>query len=391
MFFLGMVGQWSSFSMEMVARSYLIYDITGSAAMLGVMSLAMAVPMITLSLFGGAVADRLPKKRLIQMSQVAMSVVSLGNGIAVSVGYLGSAHPESWWVLMVGAVIMGTIMALAMPSRQAILPELVGREQIMNAISLNTLGMSFFQLVGPAIAGYIVAGFGYAAVFFIMAALNGGAIVFTSFLPRMVPSQAKRRSVVSDVVQGLKYVVSHRTILTILLLFVGSILLAMPYQMLMPIFAKDILQVGVTGQGTLMSFTGFGALAASLTLASLSSRKRGLTLLAANIVMGLALIVFAYSVSWPLSLGMMVFVGMGRTGNNTAGAALLQSHTDPQYLGRVMSIMMMNFGLSSLGTFFAGVLAESISAQMAIGGLAAALVAISLGAAFFLPRLRNLD
>ena len=390
MFFLGMVGQWSSFSMEMVARSYLIYDITGSAAMLGVMSLASAIPMIALSLFGGAVADRLPKKRLIQISQVAMSVVSLGNAVAISIGYLGAAHPESWWVLMVGAVIMGTIMALAMPSRQAILPELVGREQIMNAISLNTLGMSFFQLVGPAIAGYIVAGFGYAAVFYIMTALNGAAIIFTSFLPNVVPSARQRKSVVNDVVQGLKYVWGHKTILTVLGLVVASVVLAMPYQMMMPIFAKDILKVGVSGQGTLMSFAGFGALAASLTLASISSRKRGYTLLASNVIMGLALVVFAYSVSWPLSLGMMVFVGIGRTGNNTAGAALLQTHADPQYLGRVMSIMMMNFGLSSLGTFFAGVLAESISAQMAIGGLAAMLVAISAAAAF-LPRLRKLE
>ena len=390
-FFLGMVGQWSSFSMEMVARSYLIYDITGSAAMLGVMSLASAVPMIALSLFGGAVADRLPKKRLIQISQVAMSVVSLGNAIAIGIGYLGAAHPESWWVLMVGAVIMGTIMALAMPSRQAILPELVGREQIMNAISLNTLGMSFFQLVGPAIAGYIVAAFGYAAVFYIMTALNGSAIIFTSFLPRVAPSRRERKSVVNDVVLGLKYVWGHRTILTVLGLVVASVILAMPYQMMMPIFAKDILKVGVSGQGTLMSFAGFGALAASLTLASVSTRKRGYTLLASNLIMGLALIIFAYSVSWPLSLGMMVFVGLGRTGNNTAGAALLQTHTEPQYLGRVMSIMMMNFGLSSLGTFFAGVLAEKISAQLSIGGLAATLVAISLAAAIFIPRLRKLE
>jgi MFS family permease len=390
-FFLGMIGQWASFSMENVARSYLIYDITGSAALLGWVSLASAVPMIGLSLFGGAAADRLPKKRLIQISQIAMSVVSLANAIAVSVGYLGPAHPESWWILMVGAVIMGTIMAMAMPSRQSIVPELVGREQIMNAVSLNTLGMSLFQLVGPALAGYIVAWFGYAAIFFVMAALNGSAIIFTTFLPKTVASQASRRSVLSDVGGGLKYIANHKTILLVLATIVASIVLAMPYQMLMPIFAKDILKVGVAGQGTLMSVAGFGGLAASLTLASIPSKRRGLVLLGSNLVMGLALVVFAFSTLWPLSLGMMIFVGMGRTGNNTAGAAVLQSHTDPKYLGRVMSIMMMNWGLSSLGTFFASLLAESISAQVAIGGLAALLVAISLGASLFLPRLRNLD
>ena len=391
MFFLGMIGQWGSFSMEMVARTYLIYDITDSAAMLGFVSLASAIPMISLSLFGGAVADRLPKKRLIQISQVAMSAVSLANGTAVSIGYLGPAHPESWWVLMVGAVIMGTIMAMAMPSRQAIIPELVGREQIMNAVSLNTMGMSFFQLVGPAVAGYVIDGFGYAAVFFSMAALNGTAIIFTSFLPKTVPLQRIKKNVLADVGQGLRYIGRHRLVFMVLVFFVVSILLAMPYQMLMPIFARDILQVGPKGQGTLMSVSGVGALAASLTLASIPSKRRGVTLLMSNVLLGGALVIFAFSVSWPLSLAMMVFVGLGRTGNNTAGAALLQSYTEPEYLGRVMSIMMMNFGLSSLGTFFAGILAERISAPWAIGGLAMILVIVSSGAFLLLPAMRKLE
>ena len=390
-FFFGMIGQWASFSMENVARSYLIYDITGSAAKLAFVSLASAAPIIGLSLFGGAVADRLPKKRLIQISQVAMTIVSLGNAVAINVGYLGPAHPGSWWILMVGAAIMGIIMAMAMPSRQAIVPELVGREQIMNAVSLNTLGMSFFQLVGPALAGYVIDWFGYAAIFYVMAALNGSAIVFTSFLPSGHPLQARRSSVLRDVGSGLKYIASHRTILFVLVMIVASVVLAMPYQMLMPIFAKDILQVGVSGQGTLMSVAGLGGLAASLALASMPSRRRGLTLLGANALMGIALVAFAFSALWPLSLATMVFVGMGRTANNTAGAAVLQSHTEPQFLGRVMSIMMMNWGLSGVGTFFAGMLAESISAPVAIGSLAALLVAITLAAGLFMPRLRKLD
>jgi MFS transporter, DHA1 family, staphyloferrin A biosynthesis exporter len=391
MYFLGMIGQWASFSMEAVARSYLIYEITGSAALLGLMSLASAIPMILLSLFGGAVADRFPKKRLIQMSQVAMSAVSLGNAIAISTGYLSPQHPESVWVLMVGAIIMGIIMALAMPSRQSIVPELVRRDQIMNAVSLNTLGMSVFQLVGPALAGYIVAAWGYAAVFFCMTGLNALAILATSFLPTTKPAPGRRKNVLVDVGQGLKYIASHKTILSILLLFVASVLLAMPYQMLMPVFAKDILKVGIQGQGTLMSVSGIGALAASLTLASLPSRKKGLVLIVSNAVMGIALVVFAFSVSWPLSLATMVFVGMGRIGNNTSGATILQMQTEPEYLGRVMSVMMMNFGLSGLGTFFAGVMAQSISAQWSIGMLAAALVAISIASFLFMPRLRKLE
>jgi MFS family permease len=114
-------------------------------------------------------------------------------------------------------------------------------------------------------------------------------------------------------------------------------------------------------------------------------------LIVSNAVMGIALVVFAFSVSWPLSLATMVFVGMGRIGNNTSGATILQMQAEPEYLGRVMSVMMMNFGLSGLGTFLAGVMAQSISAQWSIGILAAALVAISIGSFVFMPRLRKLD
>jgi MFS family permease len=391
MYFFGMMGQWSSFSMEQVARSYLVYDITGSAALLGAIALSGAIPMLLLSLFGGAVADRFPKKLLIQLSQVGMTIVFLIYAVAVNVGYLTPAHPESWWVLFVGGVIMGTIIALAMPSRAAIIPEIVDRERLMNAISLNTMGMSFFQLLGPALAGYVIGWFGYASVFYLMAGLNAAAIIFTSFLPKLIPSQVFRKNMLNDIVEGFRYIRSHRTILFILVFFISAVLLAMPFQMLMPIFAKDILQVGVEGQGTLMSMSGVGAIAASLTLASLPSRRRGVILLASNIFMGLALVLFAFSTSWPLSLGMMVLVGIGRIGGNTAGNALLQDHTDPEYLGRVMSIMMLNFGLSGLGTFFAGLLAETISAPWAIGGLAMILMAISLYAIIFMKGFRRLD
>lgn len=378
MLFLGMIGQWASFSMESVARSYLVYDITGSKAKLGLVALAGGIPALALALFGGAFADRMPKKTLIQISQVVMTAVSVGTAVVIQVGYLTPAHPESWWVLVVGGFLMGMVMAMSMPSRMAIIPELVEREQIMNAVSLNTLGMSFFQLIGPAVAGYVIDWFGYAMVYYIMSGIQGGAIVFTSFLPRVVPSRATAKNVVAEVGEGLRYIGSHRLILMVLVFYVGSMLLGMPYQMLMPAFAKDILAVGVSGQGTLMSVSGLGALAASLTLASLPSRRRGLILLLSNVLMGVALLVFAVSVSWTLSLCMMVLVGIGRTSNNTAGAALLQTHVEPAYLGRVMSIMTMNMGLSSLGTFFAGMLAESFSVQWAVGGLAITLVGLSM-------------
>lgn len=391
MYFFGMIGQWSSFSMEQVARSYLVYEITDSPAMLGIIGLSGAVPMLILSLFGGAIADRVAKKMVIQLSQIGMTIVFLGYALAVNLGYLTKAHPESWWVLMLGGLLMGSIIALAMPSRGAIIPELVDRERLMNAIALNTMGMSVFQLAGPAIAGYVIDGLGYAGIFYLMAGLNGLAIIFTSFLPKIPPVDIIRKNVLGEIKEGVKYIAANRTVLYILLFFIASILLAMPFQMLMPVFARDILMVGVKGQGTLMSMSGVGAIAASVFLASLPFKRRGLILLISNIIMGVALVIFAFSVSWPLSMAMMVLVGVGRIGGNTTGNALLQTHTAPEYLGRVMSLMMLNFGLSGLGTFFAGILAETISAPWAIGGLAMILIAISFIAIIVLPGFRKLE
>ncbi len=389
MFFFGMFGMWSSFSLEMVARTYLLYDITGSAAKLGIMSLANAVPVIVLSLLGGAVADRLSKKRLIVVSQVAMAVVSLAVAVAINTGYLSREHPESWWVLVTGTFFMGIVMAIAMPSRQAIIPTLVPQNKVMNAIALTTLGMSAFQLIGPVLAGFIIKSYGYAAVYYVMTALNVSGIFFNACLPDTPVASLHRRSVFANVVDGFRYIGKHSTMLLILALFVCSIILAMPYQMLMPIFAKDILKVGVQGQGIMMSMSGFGAVAAAIILASLPSRRRGITLLVANLVLGAALVVFALSVSWPLSICMMFVAGMGQIGNNTAGAALLQANTEPAYLGRVMSIMSMSFGLSSLGAFAAGLLAADIGAPKAIGGLAVVLVILSLFMLLFSSRIRK--
>jgi MFS family permease len=363
----------------------------GSAAMLGIIGLSGTIPILILSMFGGAVADRFPKKLLIQLSQVGMTIIFLVFGIAVNIGYLTEAHPESWWVLMVGGVFMGAIIALAMPSRSSIIPEIVEQEKLMNAISLNNMGMSFFQLAGPAIAGFTISAFGYASTFYVMAALNGAAIIATSFLPRIIPAQVARRNMLVEIKEGLRYIMGHRIIKSVLLLFVASVLLAMPFQMLMPVFAEDILKVGVEGQGVLMSMSGAGAIASAPLLASIPSRRRGFTLLVSNIIVGVALVGFAFSTSWPLSLAMMVVVGIGRSGNNIAGNALLQTHSAPEYLGRVMSIMMLNFGLSGLGTFFAGIIAEAVSAPWAIGGLAMALIVVSFASLLLMPWFRKLE
>ncbi|HEY96360.1 MAG TPA: MFS transporter [Dehalococcoidia bacterium] len=377
--------------MNQVAQTYLVYEITGSTAMLGVITLASTAPILILSLFGGAVADRFPKKQLILVSHAGFVFIYLGCAVADITGYLSLAHPESWWVLLVSGLLMGTMIALSMPARGAIIPEIVDRERLMNAVSLNIMGMSFFQMTIPVIAGYIIGSFGYGTVFFIMAGLNVAAIVFNSFLPKIPPRPVVNKNVLIDIKEGFKYILGNRTIMLVVLFFIFSVLLVNPLQMLMPVFAKDILKVGVEGQGTLMSLMGAGSIAVSLLLASFPSRRRGLTLLISNICMGVSMVIFAFSDMWPLSMVMMVLIGIGRIGADACGNTLIQTYTDPAILGRVNSIVMVSFGLGGSGSLIIGVLAETIGAPWSLGLFAVILIFTSLSAIVFLPGLRKLE
>ena len=390
-YFLGMIGIWASFAMEQVARSYLVYDITGSTLLLGTITLAGTAPILALALFGGAVADRFPKKMLIQVSQAGFALIFLGYALASHSGYLSEAHPESWWVLLAGGLLMGTFVALTMPARGAIIPEIVNRDILMNAVALNILGMSFFQMVVPVLAGNIIEAYGYPSIFYTMVALNVMAMVFNIFLPKMPPKATAHHNVIKDISEGFRYVIQHRAILLVLVFFIASVLLVNPLQMLLPVFAKDILNVGVSGQGTLLSLMGIGSIIVSFLLASFSPRKRGLILLISNIVMGISMVLFAFSENWPLSMVMMVVIGIGRIGADACGNTLMQAYTDPGILGRVNSIVMVSFGLGGLGSFLIGVVAETISAPWALGGLSMLLIIASIVAIVFLPRLRNLD
>jgi len=390
-YFLSNLGQWASQNMQMLARSLLIYRLTGSAALLGVMALATALPMLILSLFGGAIADRMQKKQVLQIGQAALALNALSVAVALSTGYLSSGNPGSWWILIVNSVLQGGIFALMMPARQAIIPEIVSNKQIMNAVALNAVGMNTLRMVAPALAGFIIDVLNFEAVFYTMTGLYVMAMIFTSFIPLTRTTPIRPVNTLRDIAEGLKYVAHNTGVLLVVGFSMVVIILSMPYQMMMPIFADDILKVGSTGMGLLLSVSGVGAVVGSLALASLPDKNRGVMLLASGLTLGLSLAVFAFSYSMPLSMVLMVLVGLGQAGRMTLGTTLLQTYVAPEYLGRVMSINMMDMGLSNLATFFTGLLAETIGAQWAIGGFATTLACLSVLAFVFAPRIRKLD
>ena len=391
LFFGGLIGQMASMNMQMVARSFLAYELTGSEAILGVISLAGTIPMLLLSLYGGVIAERIQKKYIMLMGQAASAVVAMGIGLALTFNYLSRDYPSSWWILVVASVLQGTIMGLMMPSRQAILAEIVDEEQLLNAISLNAMGMNFFRIMSPALAGFLIDGFGYEAVYFTMTGLYLMAVVFISFLPRTSIVRISKANAIAEIKEGFGYVARETTILLILVFILVGVILSFPYVMLLPVFAVDILDVGAGGMGILVSASGVGAITASLVLASLPNKKRGLLLLSGTLILGVGLVGFAFSRSWYLSLGLITFVGIGQSSRMALGNTLVQYYVDDNFRGRVMSIYMMNFGLMGLGVFVAGILAEYFGVQLVVGGLAAILAVLSILAMVFVPRIRDLD
>jgi len=393
LYYFSMVGHWSSMNMQMLARNLLVFRITGSGAILGVLALSNAIPMILLTLPGGVIADRLQKKSVIQACQIASIIVSLLTTLALVFGYLGPENPESWWVLVVSGVLQGAIQGFMMPARAAIVSEIVGPQHLMNAISLNNLGMNIFRIISPALAGFLIDVIDFWAVYAIMTAMIVFSWVCILFVPPTSTRTVEGGNSLSDVMEGWRYLSGQKTIFYVLLFTVVAIILGAPYSQLLPMFTEDpnILNVSATSMGVLITVSGIGAMIGSLILASLSNRKRGLIMIIAGLMMGVALVGFSFSKIWYLSLFLVIPIGLGSSGQMALGNSLVQYYSDAAYRGRVMSFLMLGFGFSSLGAFFAGILAEGIGVQWSVGSLAILLVVFCLLVLVAVPRVRKLD
>jgi len=386
-----MLGYTGAMNMEMMARNYLIWRLTQSPTILGLKSLALAGPMLFFSLFGGVIADRVQKNHVLLVGQLLSGGISLAVALSLALGYLSAEHGGSWWILLVAAAFQGTVMSLVMPSRQVLLYEIVGGEEILNAVSLNTLAMNGMRIIGPALAGLFIYAFGFTTTYFVITGLYLASSLIIPLLPRSSPTALAGQGALSNIKEGLGYVRRETILLLILVFALVGILLATPYMTLMPIVADNILGVGAAGLGTMMAFIGIGAIAGSLILASLPNKRRGLLLIMSTFVFSVALIGFAFSSSYHLSLVLLIVVGLGQSGLIAAATAILQDYSRDEYRGRVMSIFMMEVGLMGFAGFGAALLTEVIGVQLVIGGFAMALAVMSLLVLALVPRLRRLD
>ncbi len=390
-FWFSMMAQMAAMNMQMVVQSLLVYEITGSAKWLGAVALASALPMLIFSLYGGVMADRVQKKYVLVVGQAALFVTTMVVALIIGFGAITGA------ILLVAAAVQGFVWALVMPSRQSLVRELVDREGLMNALSLNMAGMNINRLLAPVLGGVLVeltGGVGasaYALPYVAMALLMLVATVITLFIPKTGMVAIRGAGTLAEIGAGLKYVRQNPTLLALLFVTLVGVVLSMPYMSLLPVFTKDVWGVGPGAFGVLMSVSGIGAIAGSLVLASLGNKKRGIIYLGGMLLTGISLTLLAFSPSYQMALVVIVLVGVAQTTRMTLSNTLVMYYTDEEYQGRVMSIYMMEFGLTSFATFAVALLVEPIGVQWAVGGCAIALAVLAALAFFAVPRLRRLD
>ena len=391
-FYLSMLGQMASLNMQMLVRGFLTYELTGSYAALGTVFLFNAIPGIALSLYGGVLADRVRNKKIVL--QVGQSLNAIN---AIVVGFLVLTEIIAFEHLILASFLQGGVNAIMMPARQAMMPEVVGRRRLMNAVALNAAGRDSIRLLAPAAGGALLAAFDASWIYFLMAGFYTLATValirvHTNALGSSdAPSRRATGGGLAEVRDGLRYLWGDPTMRPLLVSTVVFALLAMPYIFLMPGWVASVLDEGPGKLGILLSLVGVGSLLGAILIAAMPPRRRGLLYLSAVALEGVALIAYSASEIYWLTAGIIIVVGVGEAGRMSLGNVLVQNYVADEYRGRAMSVFMMQRSLASLGTFFVGVLASTVGVQVVIGGLAVALCLFALIGLFVSPALRRLD
>ena len=361
---IGTLLMMGGMQMQMVATGYLTYDITDSPFLLGLVNAGFAVPMLALALFGGAIADRMERKRVIQLGQGAAGLIALF--VAVSI----TTDTVSWVHLFVASMFQGALFSFLIPARQAIIPSLVGRENLNNAMALSSAAMSITTLVAPAAAGVLYARIGPDGVFVIVILMNLAAVAVTGLIGADSRGPTKAGvPMVRDIADGLAYIRGSHLVLILLLMGFATAMLAMPFRFLMPVFVVDIYGRGPEALGLLVSVMGLGSLVGALFIAGMGRWRRGIVLLAGSFLSGVGLILVGLIPLYVAAVGIMIVLGLGDAVRRSLMMALIMEQVSDEYRGRVMSVFMMSFGLMPLGVLPAALVAEFVGAREAAGML----------------------
>jgi MFS family permease len=352
--------------MQTVAQSWLVYRLTGSVVLLGMIGFAAQSPVFLLAPLGGVFADRQDRRKILVATQTSAMVVAF---ILAALTISGAVQV---WHLFVIAVCYGTINAFDIPARQAFVPDMVGHADLINAIALNSSMFNGARIVGPAIAGVLVAVIGEGWCFFANA-VSFLAVIAGLFFMRLTPVVRRRHgTAIHNILEGFRYTARTAPIRGLLLLLGMMSLMGMPYAVLMPIFAEKILGGNSATLGYLMGASGIGALLAALVLA-MREHVFGLGVWVATAAagFGISLILFSQSEQFWLSMLLLIPVGFCMMTQMAASNTLIQAMVPNEMRGRVMSVYSMMFmGMAPIGALLSGSVAGAIGAPatLALGG-----------------------
>ena len=354
----GTMFMWCAGQFQALGQGWLAYDLTGSAWKLGVISIGFGLPMIALAPFGGAIADRMERKRLIQLFQGAEALIALALAISVI------TETVTWYHILVASAIHGALFAFMLPARQAMIPELVDRSEITNAIGLNSAGTSAIILIAPAVSGTLYELFGPAAVFLGMFVLQTAAVVFTGMVPSTRRAASRpARDVLIEVKEGLVVIGQNKLVMVLLSMALVSTLVMLPFTQLLPVFVVEIYNREAGSLGLLSAIMGIGSLPGSLFVAHIGNRRRGVLLLATSFVAGATLLLLASFPYYAAGAAIMLFMGLGASPQRALKESLAMDSVDDRYRGRVMSVLMLSIGLVPLGVLPLGLAADNLGAR----------------------------
>ena len=373
---VSLVGTW----MQAVAQSWLVLQLTGDPLLLGVVAAAQFTPVLILGLFGGLIADHVPKRKTLIATQTGSML------LAFALFGLSATHQVQVWHVLVLALGVGCVNAIDMPTRQAFAVEMVGREDIGNAVALNSAMFNGARVLGPAIAGLTIGAFGVEVAFLVngvsfLAVIGGLLLMRDSELrpPPRMPRPTSLAAVIENLAEGLRYVRLTKPVLLAVLVIGLVSTFGMNFTVLLPPFTQVVLRSDAAGYGFLMAATGVGSLVAALAIA-FSGRTTPMVIGAGALVLGLFELVLGATTSYPIALGAMFLVGVGGISMAATANTVIQLTVPDRLRGRVMSVYTTVFaGSTPLGGLLMGGVASGFGPAMAmlVGGTASGLTGLA--------------
>jgi MFS family permease len=393
---VGMLGSAFAMNMQLVAQGWLVYEMTSSAVSLTYVTLAFMLPQVIFSPIGGVLADRIKKKGIIGWGPFANGCATLVMAYFVLDGQATFEH----FIWM--GLFNGTVMALSIPARTALIPEIVGEFLMFNAMAFNTASWNLARILGPALAGFMIAVFaggdtssayGVGLVYIILSVLYlVSAFTVLPIKHKGEPTSTSDKSPLNDLIEGIAYVVKSKIVGGLILLSIFPFLFGISINTFLPAFNRDVLQGGPDDLGLLMTFMGVGAIVGSLLLAKLGNlRHKGYWVLLTSVMWGIGVAVFAVTSTFNFAAATICFIGLVSAINMSMNRSIVQLQVSQSMRGRVMSIDMMSHGLMPLGVLPISYLVDNVSIQVGLVTSGVILVILTCVTGFFMPQIRAID